>query len=286
MPACGIPHQSGILPGMPTSTGSTPSASKANQAGPSPPLTEVIPSTVECARAGFLRRMWGVIATILSVIILFLLLIPAAIVTRFNSHLVTPLQRLLSRIVLTLCGVEVEMRGLENLAGIGQYVAVSNHQSLLDILVLILYAPGEMRFVAKREILRVPLVGFVLYHSENIVIDRKSGGKAIRRAIDVVRHGYSICVFAEGHRHSDNQVHEFSDGAAWLAALMKLPCVPLAISGTGSMMPRGSRFVIPGARVRVTFGRPIGVGEIRGAERADLTRRLETAVRSAFSPEI
>jgi 1-acyl-sn-glycerol-3-phosphate acyltransferase len=281
--ACGIVYGSGILTGMRTPTRSAPTIAQADQAATPPPNPDVAPSIPVSEHPGLIRRIWGVIATILSVIILFVFLIPAAIVTRFNSHLVTPLQKLMSRIILTLCGIEVEVRGLENLAGIDQYIAVSNHQSLLDILVLILYAPGEMRFVAKREIRQVPLVGFVLHHSENIVIDRRAGGKAIRRAIDVVRHGYSICVFAEGHRYSDNQVHEFSDGAAWLAALTKLPCVPLAISGTASMMPRGSRFVIPGAYVRLTFGRSINAEEVRGAERAELTRQLESAVRSAFS---
>jgi 1-acyl-sn-glycerol-3-phosphate acyltransferase len=271
---------------MRTPTGSAPAVAQANQAAAEPHKPEITTLSSASTRPSSVRRIWGVIATILSIIVLFILLIPAAIVTRFNSHLVTPLQKLLSRIVLTLCGIKVEVRGLENLNGIGQYVAVSNHQSLLDILVLILCAPGEMRFVAKREILQVPLVGFVLYHSENIVIDRKAGGKAIRRALEVVRHGYSICVFAEGHRHDDNRVHEFSEGAAWLAALTKLPCVPLAISGTAAMMPRGSRFVIPGARVRVTLGRPVNVEEIRGSERAELTRRLEAAVRSAFDSQV
>jgi 1-acyl-sn-glycerol-3-phosphate acyltransferase len=234
----------------------------------------------------FFLRIWGTVATILSVLILFMLLVPAAIVTRFNSHLVTPLQKLLSWLIFAICGIKVDVHGIENLKGIDQYVAVSNHQSLLDILAVILYAPGEMRFVAKQELRKVPLVGFVLYYSENIVIDRKAGGKAIRRAIEVARHGYSISVFAEGHRHDDNQVHEFSDGAAWLASLTKLPCVPLAISGTAAMMPRGSRFVVPGRRMRLTFGPPIPVAEIRGADRGELTRRLESSVRELFSADV
>jgi 1-acyl-sn-glycerol-3-phosphate acyltransferase len=235
-------------------------------------------------RKGIIGRIWGAAATILSVLVLFVLLIPAAIVTRFNSHLVTPLQKLLSWLIFTICGIKVEVHGLENLKGIDQYVAVSNHQSLLDILALILYAPGEMRFVAKREIRQVPLVGFVLYYSENIVIDRQAGGKAIRRAIEVARHGYSISVFAEGHRHDDNQVHEFSDGAAWLASLTKLPCVPLAISGTAAMMPRKSLFVVPGRRMRLTFGPAISAAEVRAADRGELTRRLESAVRALLPP--
>jgi 1-acyl-sn-glycerol-3-phosphate acyltransferase len=271
---------------METGTGIASSGAHSDKSAPPAPQTAGQPTAASETRPGLLIRLWGVVATVLSVLILFILLIPAAIVTRFNSHLVTPLQKLLSWLILTICGIKVEVRGLENIKGINQYVAVSNHQSLLDILALILYAPGEMRFVAKHELRKVPLVGFVLYHSENIVIDRKAGGKAIRRAIEVVRHGYSISVFAEGHRHDDNQVHEFSNGAAWLGALTKLPCVPLAISGTADMMPRGSRFVVPGRRMRLTFGPPIPAAEVRGADRGELTRRLQSAVRELFIAEV
>jgi 1-acyl-sn-glycerol-3-phosphate acyltransferase len=237
-------------------------------------------------RPGLIRLIWGFFATVLSVVILFILLIPAAIVTTFNSHLVTPLQKLLSWLIFRLCAIKVEVQGLENLDGLGQYVAVANHKSLIDILAVILYAPGEMRFVAKKEIQKVPLVGFVLYHSENVVIDRYAGGKAIRRAVTIARHGYSICVFAEGHRYNDDLVHEFSDGAVWLAAVTKLPCVPLAISGTGALMPRGAKFVRPGRRIRMTFGKPIAADASRGRDRGELTRQLEATVRAAFTAEV
>src|SRR5207245_9009834 len=101
-----------------------------------------------------------------------------------------------------------------------------------DSVAFLLLIPREIRFLAKRELKKIPILGFTLERSENIVIDRASGGKTIRRALAVVSHGYSICVFAEGHRFSDDSVHEFNDGAAWLAIATKLPCVPLAIRGT------------------------------------------------------
>ena len=55
-----------------------------------------------------------------------------------------------------------------------------------------------------------------------------------------------MCVFAEGHRYNDNRVHEFNDGAAWLAILSKLPAVPMSISGSGVFFPRGAKVVTPG----------------------------------------
>jgi 1-acyl-sn-glycerol-3-phosphate acyltransferase len=238
-------------------------------------------------RAGVVRRLWGVIATVLSVLYTAILLIPCAIVAPFaHGHLVSPLMRLWSRMILLTCGIKIEIDGLENVDGLDSFVLVSNHQSLFDIVAICHRIPGEIRFVAKREIRQVPLLGYVLARSENIVIDRQSGGKAIRRVIEVARHGYSICVFAEGHRYSDNHVHEFNDGAAWLAIATHLPCVPMAICGTAALMPRGSKFVIPGRRMLMRLGKPIATAGLRSADRERLTRQQEDAVRALFVIEV
>ena len=238
-------------------------------------------------KIGPMRWLWGVIATILSLLYTVIFSIPSALASFFDhGHAATPIIRAWSWCIIRTCGIRIEMDGLENLRAAGPCVIVCNHQSLFDILASIMMLPGEVRFVAKKEILKLPILGFILHKSENIVIDREAGGKAIRRARDVVRHGYSICVFAEGHRFSDNRVHEFSDGAAWLAIMNKLPCVPMAISGTSTMMPRGAKFVVPGRRMRMKFGTPIPTAGLRSANRADLTRRLEAAVRADFTTEV
>jgi 1-acyl-sn-glycerol-3-phosphate acyltransferase len=234
-----------------------------------------------------LRWLWGVVATILSLLYTVIFSIPSAIASYFdNGHAATPIIRAWTWCIIRTCGLRIEMEGLENLRGLGPFVIISNHQSLFDILTTILMIPGEVRFVAKKQILKLPILGFILHKSENIVIDREAGGKAIRRALEVTRHGYSICVFAEGHRYSDNRVHEFSDGAAWLAILTKLPCVPMAISGTAAIMPRGAKFLVPGRRMRMKIGTPIQTTGFKSADRVELTRKLEAAVRASFTTEV
>jgi 1-acyl-sn-glycerol-3-phosphate acyltransferase len=238
-------------------------------------------------RIGIVRRLWGVIATVLSVLYTAILLILAAIVAPFaHGHHVSPLMRLWGRMISRTCGIKVEIDGLENLDGLGSFVLVSNHQSLFDIIAICHCIPREIRFVAKREIRKVPILGYVLARSENIVIDRQNGGKAIRRAFEVVRHGYSICAFAEGHRYSDNRVHGFNDGAAWLAIATHLPCVPMAICGTAALMPRGSKFVIPGRRMLMRLGKPIATAGLKSADRERLTRQMEDAVRALVVTEV
>jgi 1-acyl-sn-glycerol-3-phosphate acyltransferase len=245
------------------------------------------PGIAVIAKVGVVGRLWGVIATLLSVFYTVILSAFAALVAFFaHGHGVTPLMKAWGWLIFRTCGISAEIDGLEHLDGLGSFVLVSNHQSLFDIVAVTHLIPREMRFVAKRELTKIPLVGFVMAHSGNIVIDRQSGGKAIRRALEVVRHGYSICVFAEGHRFSDNRVHEFSDGAAWLAIATRLPCVPLAISGTAALMPRGAKFVIPGRRMRMSLGKPIDTASLKSAKREELTRRLEADVRSGFRSEV
>lgn len=238
-------------------------------------------------KAGVLKRIWGVIATILALVYTAIVSPPAAVAALFGKgHAVTPFMRVWSWLILRTCAVRAEVAGMENLEGLDSFVLVSNHQSLFDILAIIDLIPREVRFVAKRELKGIPLIGFILGRSCNIVIDRDSGGRAIRRAVEAARAGYSICVFAEGHRFSDNRVHEFNDGAAWLAIATRLPCIPMAVSGTLALMPRGAKFVIPGGHIRIALGKPIETKGMRSADRAELTRRLEAEVLAAFRRDV
>jgi 1-acyl-sn-glycerol-3-phosphate acyltransferase len=230
-----------------------------------------------------LEHLWGIIATGLSLLYTAILIWPAAFASLFaDGHRCTPIFRMWAWLIFRTCGASVEIDGMENLQGISSFVLVSNHQSLFDIVAVLLLIPREIRFVAKREIKKIPLLGFTLERSENIIIDRASGGRAIRRALSVASHGYSICVFAEGHRFSDNQVHEFNEGAAWLAIATRLPCIPMAISGTAELMPRGAKFALPGRRIRLVLRKPISTAGLKGAERRELTKRLEAEVHAAF----
>ncbi len=234
-----------------------------------------------------LKSIWGAIATLACVIVTAILGVPAAILARLGQlQAVTFLSTIWARTLISICGVKVEIQGLENLRGLGQYILICNHQSFFDIFAIAAYMPGPMRFVAKKELMKIPLVGYALKHGGHVIIDRQAGGKEIRKAVEIVRKGFNLCVFAEGHRFSDNRVHEFEDGAAWLAALTKLPAVPMAISGSGAFFPRLAKVVVPGGRMRMTIGQAIPTADLKSTDRSDLTRRLEDAVRAMFVEEL
>lgn len=140
----------------------------------------------------------------------------------------------------------------------------------------------------KKELLKIPVVGYAMKHHGHIIVDRQGGGRSIRRALEQARNNYPICVFAEGHRFNDGRVHEFNEGAAWLAVRARLPCVPMAIIGSGAFFPREARVVIPGGTMKMKIGAPITLDQVSPGREGtrELTRRLEDAVRAMFEPEL
>jgi 1-acyl-sn-glycerol-3-phosphate acyltransferase len=191
--------------------------------------------------------------------------------------------RLWGRIIIRTAGVKVEFEGLENIEGLGSFVLVANHQSMFDILALLAYFPRPVRFVAKKELLKIPIFGFALRRGDHIVVDRERGGQAVRKSVELAKSGLCIVFFAEGHRFSDNQIHRFNPGAAWLALLTKLPCVPMAIGGSAAIMPRGAKTVVPGRTMRMRLGASIPTESLQTSDRNKLTRQLEQAVRDLFA---
>ena len=81
-------------------------------------------------------------------------------------------------------------------------------------------------------------------------------------------------------------MHEFEDGAAWLAILSKLPAVPMSIAAQAAFFPRGAIFVTPGLTMRMRIGKPIPTDGLRSSDRTELTRKLEAAVRASFTTEV
>jgi 1-acyl-sn-glycerol-3-phosphate acyltransferase len=241
----------------------------------------------DTSSAGVLTVIWGAAATALSVLYTAVLGAVAALVAVIGyPHAVSPISRLWAHLILKTCGIRVEIEGLARLAAAGPCVLVSNHQSFFDIFAICAFMPGEPRFVAKQELEKIPVIGFTMRRSGHIFIDRARGGQAIRNAIKSAREGYSIVVFAEGTRFSDNRVHPFNDGAAWLGIATRLRCVPMAISGSARFFPRGARIVRPGQAMRIAIGEPIDASELRSADRQALTCRLEETVRGLFRERV
>jgi 1-acyl-sn-glycerol-3-phosphate acyltransferase len=164
-----------------------------------------------------------------------------------------------SRAVLGFIGVRVTFDGGAELDPLSPYVFVSNHASLIDIPVLVYTLPAHLRFMAKRELMSVPFIGWWLRHDRHLPVDRSDARAAMRSlnegAEAVRRHGLSVLLFPEGSR-SRTGIQPFKDGAALLAIKAGVPLVPVAVRGTDRVLPAKSSY-LRGGDVHVRIGEPI-----------------------------
>ncbi len=144
-----------------------------------------------------------------------------------------------SQVSLDKLGIRTTVSGTDGVPT-GGHMYASNHQSLLDILVLGACLPGDIKWAAKRSILRVPFLGWHLALSGHVPVDRQAGKMAavevIRRLEAVMRAGKPLLIFPEGTRSEDGQVKDFKDGGFYAAVRAGKPVVPVVVDGTYQIM--------------------------------------------------
>jgi 1-acyl-sn-glycerol-3-phosphate acyltransferase len=121
------------------------------------------------------------------------------------------------------------------------YVIVSNHQSMFDIC-LIYKIPLVFKWVSKREVFRMPFVGWLLKLHGDIMIRRgtaQSAKEMLKEAGEWISKGCSISIFPEGTRSADGRIHKFKEGAFMIARMNKLPVLPVVVEGTRNIFPTG-----------------------------------------------
>lgn len=162
--------------------------------------------------------------------------------------------------LLKLAGVKIEVNGLENLTPGESYIFISNHASLLDIPTVCLGLPFQLRFLAKKELFKIPLFGPALLSAGHIKIDRgnlESAVKSLKEAAIILKkRGYSALVFAEGTRSLNGEVGRFKKGGVILALSMGIPIVPVSISGSASLAAKGV-YLVKSGKIKMTIGKPI-----------------------------
>lgn len=153
-------------------------------------------------------------------------------------------------------GIRVEIWGLENVPPGRAYIFMSNHVSNLDPPVLMPSLPGRTSILLKKELMGIPLLGTAMRLAQFVPVERghqrEKAVESIHAAAAVLRSGLNITVFPEGTRSRSGRLMGFKKGPFFLAMETGAPIVPVTISGTESMMRKGSMRVFPGT-ARVTF---------------------------------
>jgi 1-acyl-sn-glycerol-3-phosphate acyltransferase len=176
---------------------------------------------------------------------------------------------------LLACGVRVHVRHLVTLDPASPFVFMSNHRSQTDILaVVVALRDFQLRWVAKKELTRVPVFGWALRHTGHIIIDRSDTQQAVaslRAARAQMSEGISVMIFPEGTRSTGEELLPFKKGGFMLALETGYPIVPLVIRGSRELLPRGS-WQVAGGDIEVVVGAPIPVADL---DREELIRRVE-----------
>ena len=184
-----------------------------------------------------------------------------------------PFARHWAKAVLRIAGARLETVGFDRLNGNANYVFFANHASHLDPLAIMAALDHwETRWVAKKELESVPIFGYGLKVSGQLLIDRNDREQAvatIRQALGNER--VSVVFFPEGARSGDGQLRDFKKGGAAFAIEAGLSVVPVAISGTDRILPKHGNYVVAGT-IRLTCGEPIDVAGMTDADRDELTQ--------------
>jgi len=193
------------------------------------------------------------------------------------------LARVWGRKIISLAGCEVEVEGAEHIDPEKPHILVCNHVSWFDVFALLGYVPGRFRFVAKKELSRIPIFGSAWRLCGHISVDRSDRTSAIR-SLQVAggrirEEGLTIVLFPEGTRSEDGRLQPFKKGSFVLAIQAQVPVIPVAVIGTRAVMPKGSFRVRPG-RIRIRVGAPISTDGMDHQDREPLLETAQEAVGS------
>ena len=208
-------------------------------------------------------------------------LVPGTTVRFLAPHRMLDVAQLWARIVVAglrlICGIRVEVYGLEHLRGDQARLIASRHQSAFDTVVWLTLLP-RCCYVLKQELLRIPLFGPLMPLTGMIAVDRAGGAAALRGLLRegdrAVREQRQIVIFPEGTRAEPGAVLPLQPGVAALAARTRLPVIPV-VTDSGRCWGRRAFHKRPGTiHIRMLKPIPAGIG------REELMQQLATALRN------
>ena len=186
--------------------------------------------------------------------------------------------------IIFLAGASLKVEGEENISSNETYIFLSNHQSFMDIPILFRGIPNRLHFVAKKGIQYVPFIGWYMLAMGMIFIDRRLMGrqamKSLKKAGALIRRGRSVILFPEGTRSAEGEITPFKKGAFILALEAMVKVVPVALVGTGKLLPRGSGIFHPSA-LSLAIGKPIDSRKYKN-DRRGLAQEVEKQMRRLY----
>ena len=192
--------------------------------------------------------------------------------------------RFWGKVALWANRVKVSVEGMENLRGEGPFIFMSNHQGSYDIFVLLGHLPFQFKWLAKKELFSIPILGWAMAAIGYISIDREGTREtveAMNKAAERIRDGMSVVIFPEGSRSPDGTIQPFKKGGFTLAIKSKVPIVPLALTGSRDIMPK-ERLTASSGEIRIRIGRHIETIQHSTKDRKDLMEKVRETILENF----
>lgn len=159
--------------------------------------------------------------------------------------------------------IRYDVEGRENIEKGKAYIYISNHTSFLDLPGIAMTIRGQFRPLAKKELLKLPVFGWIT-RATCVVVDRsnnESRKKSLERLKDILNMGINILVFPEGTQNRTKELLQpFKDGAFRIASDTQKPMLPMVVIGAGKLMPPGTIRLRPG-RIKIVVGPEIPISE-------------------------
>jgi len=184
-------------------------------------------------------------------------------------------------------GIRMEVTGLDHVQADRPCIFMCNHVSNLDPPVVLPLLPGRSSVLLKQELMNIPILGRAMRMAKFVPVER--GGRrdaaqaSVAAATDALRSGLNILVFPEGTRSLDGRLSDFKKGPFFLAHQTQAPIIPIALSGTQSMMRKGSFAIVPGeAKIQLLPA----IEPSQYATREDLLAAVRVAIAQALPEEM
>ena len=186
----------------------------------------------------------------------------------------------LARVALFLWGVRLEIRGRHFIDPVGQYIYISNHRSLLDAVIAGAVIPNFVKFLGKAEMLRWPVLGYLLgkFYVPVQRDDATDRARSMQAMEDKISTGCSFFICPESTCNTTSAfLTRFYNGAFRLSADTGVPLVPLTFVGSGDRWPRGQLFIHPG-RIIVHWHAPAASSEFQGESLSTGKKKIESII--------
>jgi 1-acyl-sn-glycerol-3-phosphate acyltransferase len=194
-----------------------------------------------------------------------------------------------ARLILIVAGAKIEVHGIENISANNNYIFISNHQSHFDVLGVYKVLPMTVRFLAKKELFRIPVFGWALSSVGMIKIDRSNHEKSLKSiefAQQIIKNkGVSLVIFPEGTRSFDGQIHKFKKGAFVIAIKGNIPIIPVSISGSRFILKKHTLRIEPGI-IKIVFDKPIEIKDYSYDQRENLVTITRDIIQRNIDPNI